>query len=364
MAADRPSPADPDGASRRLVVLESQESLGNAIWKIPFFRALRRAFPSHQIDHIVDRRTRHVDQLHRISTPYVDSVFEHAGIEKPYWRSARRLRSLPTYDVVFDTRSKVVAVVWSRLHLRHRRYMTVLPAGALSCGRVVKPTRPRHWVARLMMMVEAATGAHADWRGTIELPSPVRNRARAMLPQGRRYVGLAPGAAGPEKTWPLGRFVALARRIAGNGDVPVFLLGPCELAWAWRLRRSVPEAVIPWLDGDDAAALSDPVSMSLAVGECLSAAVTHCSGGAHLLANAQVPLVTLYGPTDPERFLPWTPHAIPVCAPDAGRSADLGAITIDSVEAALVRVMKAPPNPALATPSLADSPSALAILGE
>ena len=364
MVAVRPSPATPGGALRRLAVLESQESLGNAIWKISFFRALRRAFPDHRIDLIVDRRTRHADQLRGISGPYVDRIVEHAGIEKPIWRAVSRLRTLPPYDIVFDTRSKVFAVVWSRLHLRHRRYMTVLPAGAFSRGRVHRIARPRHWVARLMMMVEAATGAPADWQGAIDLPEPVRRQVREMLPPGPRYIGLAPGAAGPEKTWPLERFIELARRLVDAGDVPVFLLGPLELCWAWRLHRSVPEAVIPWLDGRDAALMADPVIRSLAVGECLSAAVTHCSGAAHLLANVEVPLVTLYGPTDPARFLPWTPRVVAVCAADDGRSGNLRAIAIDDVVAALARVLNVVPAVSTAEVGRESSAAAVAVLGE
>ena len=180
MGAAWPSPANPGEALRRLAVLESQESLGNAIWKMSFFRALRRAFPGHRIDLIVDRRTRHADQLRGISGPYVDHIVEHAGIEKPLWRSAVRLRALPVYDIVFDTRSKVFAVLWARLHLRHHRYMTLLPAGALSRGCVRRRSRPLHWVARLMMMVEAATGTPANWQGTIDLPEAVRRHAREV----------------------------------------------------------------------------------------------------------------------------------------------------------------------------------------
>ena len=139
---------------------------------------------------------------------------------------------------------------------------------------------------------------------------------------------------------------------------------PLELSWAWRLRQSVPEAVIPWLDGSDDALMADPVSLSLAIGERLSAAVTHCSGAAHLLANVDVPLVTLYGPTDPARFLPWTPRVVAVRAADNGRCGNLGAITIDDVSAALAKVLGAAPPAATSTLRRDRPAAAVAMLGE
>jgi len=54
--------------------------------------------------------------------------------------------------------------------------------------------------------------------------------ARALLPAGPRYIGLAPGASGAHKCWPLQAYLDLAEREQARGRVPVFLLGPEESA--------------------------------------------------------------------------------------------------------------------------------------
>jgi len=58
------------------------------------------------------------------------------------------------------------------------------------------------------------------------------------------YVLLMPGGAPhrPEKRWPLDHFVALARRIAAQGLVPVVIGGPGECDLGQVIAAAVPEA--------------------------------------------------------------------------------------------------------------------------
>ena len=339
----------PSGGER-IAVLETKESLGIAIWKIPFFRALRRAYPGCTITHIAAGRTFHADLLRPINEPYVDAVIENAGIEKPLWAARRRLRDQPPFSLVYDVRTKAARVAWAWANLRHDRFVSMLPGFVLTTRRQVRVRRPRHWVGRLMAMIEVATGQPADWRGRIDLPPEAVAAAAHLLPAGGRYVGLAPGAHGTYKVWPVERFIDTAHALAARGLRPVFLIGPDERPMVPRLRESVPGALFPEVDRTDPHPDIKGPQLALAIGERLAAAVANCTGIGHLLANVGTPLVSLFGPTDPRRFLPWTEPIRALRAQDFGGDADMSAIPVPAVIAAVDSVIDAAASGASAGP--------------
>ena len=324
----------------RIATLESVESLGIAIWKFPFFRAVKRAFPGCHITHVVSRKTNFTRGLAPLMPGYIDRLIEDAEIEKPLATARRNLKALDHADLVFDLRTKAARVIAARLSMPHTDFVTMLPGWALTTRIRARRPRPLHWVGRLMAMLEVATGDPADWRGTIALPDAAHAAAAHLLPAGPRYVGLAPGAAGQEKVWPLDRFIDLAGVVSAQGLTPVFLIGPAEQAKVAQIRAALPDARMPEVDRADPHQDVGGPTLALALAERLDAAVANCTGIGHLLACAGTPLVSLSGPTDPRRFLPWTEPVRSVRAQNFGGTADMAAIPIDAVLAQVDGVLQ------------------------
>ncbi|MEO1227254.1 MAG: hypothetical protein AAFX92_23830, partial [Pseudomonadota bacterium] len=87
----------PDGP--RIAVLDSVESLGNAVYKFPFLRALKRAYPDSHVTWVVHERTTYANILRDLTRGYVDEVIAHAEIEKPFFHAIKKLRALAVEDV-------------------------------------------------------------------------------------------------------------------------------------------------------------------------------------------------------------------------------------------------------------------------
>ena len=66
----------------------------------------------------------------------------------------------------------------------------------------------------------------------------------------------------------------------------------------------------------------------------LSISVAADCGGGHMMAISGVPLVSLFGPTDPGKFAPWAPMTRILRAQDFG-GADMQRIPTDAVYEAL-----------------------------
>ena len=134
-----------------------------------------------------------------------------------------------------------------------------------------------------MALLEAVVGCPVDGSGEIDLPAATIAGAAVLLPEGRRYVGIAPGASGPPRYWPLERQIALAGWIAEQGWQPVILLGPMESHMLAPLRQALPGALFP--GGEEGGTLAD-IDLWLALGRRLSAAVSNDTGTGHLLGES------------------------------------------------------------------------------
>jgi len=117
--------------------------------------------------------------------------------------------------------------------------------------------------------------------------------------QGLRWIGLMPGAArGPSKRWPTECFAQLAGRLAQEGTWKVAVMGAASEA---TLCGTVAAAA-----GNRALNLAGRTSLPLwaaALRKC-AAVVANDSGGMHLASALGIPVVALYGVTDPSRTGP------------------------------------------------------------
>ncbi|MBI3451281.1 MAG: lipopolysaccharide heptosyltransferase family protein, partial [Rhodospirillales bacterium] len=139
------------------------------------------------------------------------------------------------------------------------------------------------------------------------------------------------------KCWPLAKFIELARGEGAKGRVPVFILGPEEDEWAAELQAALPGSLFPLQDAIEAGTDPGPL-LTIALTAQFKAAVANDSGGGHMLAAGGAPLVSLFGPTRPEKFAPLARRPAIVRAQDFGGAA-MEAIPVSAVAAAIDRLL-------------------------
>lgn len=141
---------------------------------------------------------------------------------------------------------------------------------------------------------------------------------------GGKIVVLHPGSGSPRKNWPLEHFVALATRLrAGTPLTPVFTVGEADEPIARELRSlASPVAVLP------------PCSL-LDLAGFLSAGIGYVgndSGITHLAAALGIPVIALFGPTNPRLWAPRGPNTTVL----TGSVESLTGISVDQVFAVLL----------------------------
>lgn len=329
MASSRPEP-DP----KTVLVYSVEDISGDGLIKLPFLAGLRAAFPAARISWCAATGSSvYAGWLKPVVAGLIDEMVLEGrpGLERFDWIAPGRPLGGRRFDLVIDTQSNVPRALAMRR--AGRRFVSPAAGFALSQRR---PTAwPKAMSAQLETLLKLAGGEGAGLRPVTIADAETRAAAERLLPGGPTYVGFGPGAGGPERRWPLDRYIELARRQHQRGRVPVFVLGPSERDYVPVLRAEAPFARLPT---EDPSAPAGPV-LTIALAARLGAAVAADAGPGHMMAVGGAPLVSLFRERrKADKFLPAAPRVEPLVAEDWGDKA-IDRIPVDAVDAALERML-------------------------
>lgn len=288
---------------KSVLVYVGGDLIGDALMKLPFVRALRSSFPDARITWCAGKhKSAFAKELKTLVDGLIDEVIEEAGFNNPTQFFMRRPIDDRHFDLVIDTQRGVTASYFlSRTH--HQLFISGAAKFLLSDR---KPAagyrRPSSMVQQMMDLLFLSGGEKETKSAPLMLPKAEIVAATEALPKGPLYIGIAPGAGGRTKCWPLEQFIKLAQHQIEMKRTPVFILGPGEMEWAPSLIAAVPGALFPTVGADLRPEPS--VSFSIALGQRLQVAVANDSGVGHILAAADTSLVSLFGPTPAKKFAP------------------------------------------------------------
>jgi ADP-heptose:LPS heptosyltransferase len=327
-----------DEESRPIAVLVDREGLGDVMLKAPFLRALRRAFPDNPVWWIATHQSSMADELRPMFAKDVANVITHAGLDGAARPLLQKLRALPRFERVFDSRTKISTVALARFGLKRGGFYCCLPGYVLCDGALpFVRQRPRHNAARMLSLVPRATGAPADASGRLEASAQSQALAARLLPDGPAYVGIAPGSRQADKNWPFERFLAVARNLAPNGLTLVFFLGPQEAQTPAEIEAAAPGAIA--IQPQPGVTPAEALDRLIAQGQRLALLLANDNGVGHLVGAAGTPVVSLFGPTDPRKWAPVAPANLILEAKDFGHADDIAAIPVDAATNAVMTLL-------------------------
>ncbi len=309
---------------RSILVYVGVDLVGDGLMKLPFLRALRAAYPAARITWMAGiGKTVYAGILAPLAQGLIDEVLENPRIGIHWWELLRRPLPGRSFDLVIDTQRRVLTTLILK-RIRHRIFVSGAADWYFSDRRPAqRPPKPPAMIRQMFELIALASGAPARPDAPLHLDPAIEAEAERRLPDGPVYVGLAPGAGGKHKCWPLEHYIALAMRQVTAGRQPVIFLGPDERDWEGEIRDAVPAALLP-LDPE-----ATPL-LTIALARRLSVAVANDSGAGHMLAAAEIPLISLFGPTSPDKFAPMTPRLTVI------RAQDFGAESMDAIPLAVV----------------------------
>jgi heptosyltransferase I len=355
--------ASPRTDLQRILIVRLS-SMGDVIHALPAAVMLREAFPQATIGWVIEERWSEL--LCALSTP----------------RSGARSTQRPLVDVIHAVslkqwRSSILSnQTWERIaaglsDLRSLRYQVAVDlqgaarsailarwSGAPVVSGATQPrenlasmwysrkviTKRRHVVEQYAELAEAVIGHSLPIPNAILPCDPI---AEEVVEQRLRAAGiqdftiLNPGAGWGAKQWPAQRYGEVAEALSHHGIRPILNYGPREENLA-----QTAEAA----SGGAARTMSFSVGELVALMRRARLFIGGDTGPMHLAAALHIPVVALFGPTDPARNGPFRTTSIVLRNPNSANTLthrmqpDKGllAISTDEVVASAMQLLESP----------------------
>jgi heptosyltransferase-1 len=329
-------------------------AMGDVIHTLPAVHALREAFPEAHIGWLIEERWAEllyargsprrgprsalrplVDEVHAVNLKaWGKSPFSIATAQRAatLWNDVRDSH----YDAVVDLQGALRSAVLARLSGARVVYGAAepreSPASLWYTRKVV--ARGRHVVEQNLSV------ARALLEQTEEIPPPDISCDFPHDPQAETRIGqrlaeyglddfaiLNPGAGWGAKRWPAERYGEVARELADQGVRSILNYGPGEEELV---------CVAESASGGAARAMNCSVTELIELTRRARVFIGGDTGPLHLAAALRIPVVAIFGPTDPARNGPYGARSIVLRSTESVTSharraaADEGMLTIGS----------------------------------
>jgi heptosyltransferase-1 len=314
-------------------------AMGDVLHALPAVTALRRARPDWEIDWVVDPRWAPllvngegvgsiVRRVHLADT----RLWKKEPLSLTTMRSVRDLRRelrAEAYDLVVDMQGTLRSAVIGRMAGANEfaGYADPRESAAARLYKTPLQRRGTHVVDQGAALLGEATGVELA-PAFVELPreESAEKWAAEEAEVVRPVCVLGPGGGWGAKQWPAEKFGELAQALRAKGfDVVVN---------AARADDAVALQVVDASRGASAVMACD-VAMLVAMLRRTDLFVGGDTGPMHLAAMLGVPVVALFGPTDPARNGPWGPG---VCRVLRNASSVTNYKRVDAVDAGLEKI--------------------------
>jgi lipopolysaccharide heptosyltransferase I len=313
------------------ILIIKPSALGDIVLALPALAALKRSFPRAKISWLVRPEYAELLQGH----PDLDEVilFDRQLLGKSWYnpmafanllRLLRRLRK-GRFDVVFDFQGlfRTGFLAWVSGSKKRFGMTQAREFGhVFYTDKISQDYSCVHLVDYYLRIVAAAGAGKTDVQFTLPRKADAVETVKKLLVSHGvhpgNYAVLVPGAARENKRWPIERFAKLAEKIVS------------QFGWSMAAPGSAAEKgyieTLQNIAGVGVVNLAGQTSIAEIIALLGGAAlvVSNDTGPGHIAAVLGVPVVMIFGPTNPARVCPYgRPECIVAIEPDKrGHKAD------------------------------------------
>ena len=148
-----------------------------------------------------------------------------------------------------------------------------------------------------------------------------------LLPK-NNYVGfsITQGNVYRKKEWQMNNIVKICNKLIENNKTPVFFVEKKNQKLKSQIEKLIPNAIFP----EHQTNLNSPALVTC-LGKRLNFVITIDNGIMHMLSLSKVPMISLFGPTDSEKFAPKYKNSIVLDSKKLYNTKNVSAITVEDV---------------------------------
>ena len=287
-------------SKKKILIYVGLDLLGDALIKVPFLLRLRAIYPKAEITWLAGKgKSEFNSSLKMLTKGLLDKIIDNYNFGSSIFELFKQTKINENYDIVIDTQKRLLTT----LILRKIKTQTFISPCSNFLFSDLKPKSIEKNLSKQLLQLSfllyelnvktSEELSHKEFKSFTK---------KFQLNSKHKKAAICPGASVVWKCWPLENFINLAEYLYKKKIQPVFFLGPKEFRHYDFLKKKLPFASFP-LQENNIKKVS-PMH-TLAFAKCCSFGISNDTGCGHLLSIANIPLISLFGPTDEEKFAPF-----------------------------------------------------------
>jgi len=304
--------------TKKLLIYNSGGGIGDSIQLFPLILSLENLFEKPEIYYLGAHENHYLGKLkeYNISIKTLDLGLKYFGFR--WWhlflvkKNLSKLK-LEQFDVIIDCQSKLRNTIILKQIPTKIFYSSAF--NNMFCSGL-KQTPEEFWLnlKRTDYDIKKISKKYFD-------------ESIRLLP-GKNYVGfsLTQGNVYRKKEWPLDKIIQLSKELIKKNKIPVFLIEKKYQELRNKIKSSIPSALFP----EHETSLNSPALVTC-LGTRMDLVITIDNGIMHMLSLSKVPMISLFGPTDPLKFAPKYKNSKVLDTKKIYKSKDASDISVEDV---------------------------------
>ena len=271
-----------DKSKKEILVYVGLDLLGDALLKLPFLNVLKEKFPNAKITWFAGKGSSAFSgPLNLLSRGLINRIKDDESYGSTFFDFFKPLKR-KKYDIIIDTQKRLLTTL---LLKRFKTEIFISPcSNFLFSDLLPHDLTEKNLSNQLINLVEVFSCNKISYQNNLNTKNT-------------KKIAICPGASVIWKRWPFENFIEISKHLIKQNFIPVFILGPQERNLERSLKKEFSKNKIIVVVSND------PLKTIEISRSCL-AGISNDTGCGHLIASSGIPVLTLFGPTDSNKFSP------------------------------------------------------------
>ena len=289
----------------KVLLYNSGGGIGDALQIIPIIDTLKFKFKNTEFHYLCSHQNHFNTTLKDFNTNIktLELNIKYFGFR--WWhllaiKNEIKRNNISPYDLIIDFQSKIRNTLILRF-IPHKSFISPCFNFKLSKPKiVVKKEKKIHNMVLNAFNLSLNENLQINKFDLNKIDKKFLIESEKLLPK-NNYVGfsITQGNVYRKKEWPLNNIVKVCQNLIKRNLIPVFLIDKKYINLKNDIKNFVPPALFPEHETN----LNSPALVTC-LGKRLKFAITIDNGIMHMLSLAKIPMISLFGPTDSEKFAP------------------------------------------------------------
>ena len=316
----------------RVLLYNSGGGIGDAIQILPLFNTLKNELKNTKFYYLSAHENHFNSTLKdfnceietlNLKIKYFGFRWWHALIVKKRFK----MLNIESFDLILDLQSKIRNSLILKI-IPHKKFISSTFNFKLSKPKlnIKKENRITETILKAINIIFEKNYQLAEYNIN-KIHKKFHSESEKLLPN-KNYVGfsITQGNVYRKKEWPLDNIIKISSKLLEKGKIPVFFIEKKNTELKNKINSLLPNALFPEHESE----LGCP-ALVVCLGKRLDFAISIDNGVMHMLSLSKVPMITLFGPTDPEKFAPKYSRSITLDSKKLYNTKNVSAITVDDV---------------------------------